>query len=118
MTNEKRFTRQVLHAVGAYKKNLDDHRGAIGDCAHNLSKEYGITRNTLQQAFKDQYGFHIRDYKLKVRMERSCKMLKMGKDIKEITYQLHYTTVRAFLYAFKKHYGITPSQYTGAKPIS
>jgi len=118
MGNEKRFTLHVLQAVGAYKKNLDDHRGAIGDNAQKLSEKYGITRNTLQQAFKKQYGLTIRDYKLKKRMERSKRMLKAGKDIKEITYQLHYTTVRAFLYAFKRHYGITPSQYTGAKPLS
>lgn len=117
MRNEKRFTVHVLQAVGAYKKNLDDHRGAIGDCAEKLSKQYGVTRNTLQEAFKYQYGITIRDYKLKKRMERSRKMLKAGKEIKEISYYLHYSSVRAFLHAFKKHYGITPSQYTGMKPM-
>jgi len=117
MTNEKRLTLHVLQAVVAYKKNLDDHRGALGDSAQKLSEEYGITRNALQQAFKVQYGLTIRDYKLKKRMERSKRMLRAGKDIKDITFQLHYTTVRAFCYAFKKRYGITPSQYTGAKPL-
>jgi AraC-like DNA-binding protein len=117
MRNEKRYTLHILQAVNAYKKSLDDHRGALGDCAHMLSKQYGVTRNTLQEVFKDQYGITIRDYKLNKRMERSRKMLRAGKEIKEISYQLHYTTVRAFLHAFKKHFGVTPSQYTGMKPM-
>lgn len=111
MTHEKRFTSHVLQAVSAYKKSLDDHLGANGDCAHLQSKYYGVTRNTLQQAFKGLYGITIRDYKLKLRMDRSRKMLERGRNLKSIAIALHYTTVRAFITAFKKHYGITPGNY-------
>ena len=111
MRPEKRFTVHVLEAVGAYKKILDDHR-AVGDPAHTLCREYGVTRNTLQHAFKHQYGMHIRHYKLNLRLERGRILLKTGRSVKDVSIQLRYTTERAFVTAFKKKYGITPGKYS------
>jgi AraC-like DNA-binding protein len=110
MKPEKRYTRHVLEAVGAYKKTLDDHR-AVGDSVQKLCRQYGVTRNTLQQAFKHQYGIHIRYYKLNIRLERGRMMLKAGRTVKSVSIILHYTTVRAFVTAFRKKYGITPGKY-------
>lgn len=115
MTKVNRFKRHTLLAAGAFKDLLDDHC-ANGDCAHQMSARLGITRNALQNAFKRQYGITIRDYKLKLRMERSRKLLAAGKDIKEISLTLHYTTARAFSFAFKKHYGLTPTAYADSLP--
>ena len=111
MRSEKKYARHVLEAVGAYKKILDDHR-SVGDPAHTLCREYGVTRNTLQNAFKHQYGVHIREYKLNLRLERGRMMLKAGKTVKAVSILLRYTTERAFVAAFKKQYGITPGKYS------
>jgi AraC-like DNA-binding protein len=110
MRYEKRYARHVLEAVGAYKKTLDDHR-ANGDSVQKLCRQYGVTRNTMQNAFQHQYGIHIRFYKLNIRLERGRIMLKAGRTVKAVSILLHYTTPRAFVTAFKKKYGITPGRY-------
>jgi len=110
MKNEKRFKRHVLQAVTAYKELLDMHC-CNGDSAGKLSPQYGVSRNVLQQAFKKLYGESIREYKLRLRMERSRQLLNEGKDIKEIAIVLNYSKARAFTTAFKKYYGVTPSEF-------
>lgn len=109
---KKKYTRHVLEAVGAYKKNLDDHR-FVGDVAYKTCSQYGITRNTLQVVFKDLYGLNIRQYKLQVRMERAHELLKQGIQVKRVSILLHYTTARAFVTAFKKQFGVSPGRYSG-----
>jgi AraC-like DNA-binding protein len=110
MTDEKKFTKHVIAAVGAYKTLLDEYCGN-GNSVSKLSAKYGISRNLLQQGFKKLVGQSIRDYKLKLRMERSRQLLQEGKDIKEIALLLHYTEARALSTAFKKYYGITPTDF-------
>jgi AraC-like DNA-binding protein len=110
MTKSSGFQRHKLQAVGFFKNLLDEHC-ANGDNAHLVSLRFGLNRNALQKAFKKKYGITIRDYKLRLRMERSRQLLQAGKDVKEISLALHYTTTRAFSSAFKKHYGLTPTAY-------
>lgn len=110
MTRYIGFKRHTQHAVGVFKELLDNHC-ANGDYARQVSARFGVNRNVLQKAFKKKYGITIRDYKLNLRMERSRQLLQAGKDIKEISLTLHYTTARAFSFAFKKHYGLTPTAY-------
>jgi two-component system response regulator YesN len=109
------FKRYVLQAVRAYKELLDEHC-TNGDCTHEIAEKYRISRNALQKGFKKLYGISIREYKLRLRMERSCTLLAACKDIKEVSMMLHYTTPRAFSFAFKKYYGVTPSEYASKLP--
>ena len=106
----KPHSRLVLETVGAYKQNLDDHR-YIGDEGYKHVSQYGITRNTLQVVFKKLYGVSIRDYKLKIRMERALELLKKGYPVKRVSILLHYTTARAFVTAFKKKFGVSPGRF-------
>jgi AraC-like DNA-binding protein len=114
MRKQKKYTRHVLEAVGAYKKTLDDHR-FVGDCAYKISRQYGITRNTLQVVFKELYGVNIRQYKLQLRMDRGRDLLKSGMQVKRVSILLHYSTARAFVTAFKKQFGISPGRFSGAR---
>jgi AraC-like DNA-binding protein len=110
MKREKRFRSHVIAAAAAYKDMLDRHC-ANGYTVDEVSASYGISRNTLQFAFRDLYGMGIRDYKLKVRMELSRELLVAGKDVKEVALTLHYTKARAFSHAFKKYYGMNPTVF-------
>jgi AraC-like DNA-binding protein len=109
--HEKKFKRHVLFAIQAYKERLDAHC-ANGNSAQKMSEQCGISRNLLQQGFKELYGLGIRDYKLKQRMERARKLLEANKDVKEVSLVLHYTTPRAFTTAFKRFYGVTPTSFS------
>ena len=116
MKREKRFRKHVLQAVDAFKGLLDNHC-ANGDTVHQVSAAHGISRNVLQFAFKDTYGMGIRDYKLKIRMERSRQLIEAGKDLKEVAIVLQYTEPRAFSTAFKKYYGITPTDFANSLSV-
>jgi len=114
MITQQKYTRQTLEAVGAFKKTLDDHR-FVGDVVYKIVGNYGIPRNTLQVVFKELYGLNIRKYKLKVRMERGRDLLRQGMSVKRVSILLHYTTARAFVTAFKKHFGVSPGRWSGSR---
>jgi AraC-like DNA-binding protein len=108
---KKRFNRLTLQSAKTYKEKLDRQYG-YEDCTEKASAQPGIGRNTLQKAFKKKYGQTIREYKLKLRMDRSIELLHEGKDVKQVSVLVRYTTPRAFSHAFKKHFGILPSDYS------
>src|SRR5689334_9996528 len=110
MSTEKRFRKHVHQAVSAYKELLDTHC-ANGDSINLVTTEFRISRNSLQQSFRKIIGMGIREYTLRLRMERSRELLKAGKDVKEISMELRYSKPRAFSSAFKRYYGVTPSHF-------
>ncbi|OQP45436.1 hypothetical protein A4H97_32340 [Niastella yeongjuensis] len=109
MKTEKLFKRHVLQAVTCYKELLDEHC-ANGDPAHKLSLQMGVSRNVLQQGFRKLFGESIREYKLRIRMERGRTLFDLGKDLKDVAHELNYTKTRAFTTAFKRFYGHTPTK--------
>ena len=111
MTNGMYFKRRTLAAVTCYKQILDDEC-KIGQPADKLCLQLGICRNVLQTTFRKLYGETIREYKLRIRMERSLQLLNAGEELKIIAEQLGYTEIRAFTSAFKRHYGYTPTGLT------
>lgn len=113
MSTEKRFTKHVRQAVSAYKELLDTHC-TNGDNTNEVTDQFRISRNALQQGFRRSVGMGIREYKLRMRMERSRELLEAGKDIKEISIELHYSKPRAFSTAFKRYFGLTPSEFASS----
>ena len=109
MEKKRQFKRHVIAAINSIKELLDNKQ-AIEDTTDDMSKQFGVSRNVLQAAFKQQYGLGIRDYKLQIRMEISKLLLEEGKDVKHVSLELHYATHSGFTTAFKKFYGITPSE--------
>jgi AraC-like DNA-binding protein len=45
------------------------------------------------------------------RMLAACSLLSTANSVKDIAYSLHFKHVSHFCSEFKKHYGITPTQY-------
>jgi len=110
MSTEKKFSKQVQQAVSVYKKMLDTHC-ATGDSINQVAAEHHISRNTVQLGFRRKAGMGIRQYKLRLRMNRSRELLEAGKDIKEIATLLHYRKLQTFSRAFKRHHGVTPTEF-------
>jgi AraC-like DNA-binding protein len=106
---QKQFQQRALNVVPAVKQVLDETNSA--DNVKDLASSFFISRNTLQGAFKHELGIGIRKYKLKQRMEQAKQMLEEGKDIKEIAFTLNYSQTRNFSNAFKKYYGVIPTEW-------
>jgi AraC-like DNA-binding protein len=105
----KKQVKPILLKVVPEVKNVFEKNYAA-DSVDTIAINYSISRNTLQDAFKQECGVGIREYKLKQRMEAARKMLNEGKGIKEIAFTLKYGTISAFSRAFKKYYKITPTE--------
>jgi AraC-like DNA-binding protein len=104
----QRFRERVLRVVPVVKQALDDKNGAGN--VKELATTFQVSRNSIQNAFKHQTGEGIRKYKLKSRMEMAKQMLEDGKDIKVIALTLNYSHSRNFSTAFKKYFGVAPTQ--------
>jgi AraC-like DNA-binding protein len=77
-----------------------------------LATAFNVNRNSLQHAFKSEVGVGIREYKLKRRMELAQQMLHEGKEIKVIAFTLNYSKTCTFSRAFKKYFGVVPTEWT------
>jgi len=110
----KRYKRSVIHAVNGVKKFIDQNPGN-GLSTAALATEAGISRNLLQEVFKDKFGDPIGSFRFKLRMQHATNHLLNGKSIKEITIILQYSSPSSFSNAFKKHFQDSPSEWLAKK---
>jgi AraC-like DNA-binding protein len=104
---KQQFRARVLKVVPEVKQALDNKNGASS--VSELAETFKVSRNSIQNAFKQQTGDGIRKYKLKQRMEIAKQMLEDGEDIKVIAFSLNYSHSRNFSTAFKKYFGSAPT---------
>jgi AraC-like DNA-binding protein len=109
MPNKKKLKKHVVSAITAAKDLFDQNKGD-DNTANQVALTYGVSRNVLQKTFKAEFGLGIRDYRLKVRMDLSKKLLAAGKDAKEVSITLHYSNPSAFSNAFKRYFKVTPKE--------
>ena len=110
MGKKRQFKRHVIAAIGDIKDTLDEIPDKE-DTTIKMAAQFGVSRNVIQEAFKNFYGCGIRDYKLKQRMEIARLLLEEGKDVKQVSLEVNYATQSGFTSAFKKYYSITPTEF-------
>lgn len=77
-----------------------------------FAEKYRISGTTLNKYFFRVYGYEIKEYQIKVRMERAAEMLrKTDYPIGEIAQRVGYSTHTKFSVAFKAKYGATPFEF-------
>lgn len=76
-----------------------------------LAKMVAISESKLKKDFKTMYGSPIYEYYQKARMQAAQDKLLTGKfSVKEISMELGYSNLSNFTIAFKKEFGVLPSQ--------
>jgi AraC-like DNA-binding protein len=77
-----------------------------------ISKELGISRvqfnRRLKTIINDSPGNYIRNYRLK---HAAWLLLNKNMTIAEIAYAVGFSSQAYFSNTFKKHYGMTPTEY-------
>lgn len=77
-----------------------------------LGNELYFSPNYLRKIFKQIVGEAFTDYLIKQRMETAAgKLNDPTKKIQDVSIECGYSNQRYFASAFKKYYGITPTQY-------
>ena len=78
-----------------------------------LANDINLSVNILKKGFKKIYGDPVFKYLLNYKLELARQLLLSGKySVKEVAYEMGYSTPTHFIVAFKKKFGITPKKYT------
>lgn len=76
-----------------------------------LADELEVNYSTFRKAFTDYLGISPGEYVIRLRIERSQRLLQQGKSVSEIAEQLGYLDVFTFSAQFKKFTGHSPRRY-------
>jgi AraC-like DNA-binding protein len=79
-----------------------------------LSRRFSVGSSKLKRQFKQVYGLPIYEYYQKYRMEKAKDLLLTGEfTVKEVGYRLGYQNLSNFAQAFRKAFGVLPSELAG-----
>ncbi len=77
-----------------------------------FADKYKVSDTTVKKYFKKVYGYGFKEYQTKVRMEWAAgELTATDKKIGCISEATGYSKQTKFTKAFKKYYGVTPSEY-------
>jgi len=77
-----------------------------------LTDEVGISRAQLHRKMKEITGISAGDFIRNLRLEQAARLLKEGKvNITQVAYAVGFNNQTHFSTVFKKHYGLTPTEY-------
>lgn len=107
----------IRHSNG-YSEQIDDVKAYIRrHTDKSLNREVladvaGFSVPHFHRIFTAHVGENIAEYVRRVRMERAGRKLRMGAvDITEVAHAAGYATHAAFSKAFKRHFGLSPSEF-------
>ena len=104
--NERRQER--IRKIKRYVENHyaeDISLGLLGDLI-------GVSETYMSQLFKQQFGVSFKTYLKNIRMKKAEEMLLTGNlQIQEIGEKVGYSSTPYFCLVFKRHFGLTPSEY-------
>ncbi len=76
----------------------------------DLAKSFGFDRSHLYRLFQKSYGVGVKEYIVRIRMEKAREFLAQGHAVRVTSYMVGYADEFNFSRAFKKHFGFPPSE--------
>lgn len=80
-------------------------------CLRDWSQQMCVSEKTLARLFKRQTGQTIGKWVQDARLQRAMEYIEAGQSVTEVALNCGYTSLSAFIVAFKKHFGTTPGAY-------
>jgi AraC-like DNA-binding protein len=98
-----------------YIENNLHRKICLDDVAYNI----GLSKYHFHRMFRDYTTETIAQYITRIKMERSGIYLVIDSDISitKIAYRYGYCDASSYNKAFRKHYGMNPSQFRLSKKI-
>ena len=80
--------------------------------AEELANKLGISYSWFRKVFKEYTGYSPAKYFLELKLQKAKQLLvETSMSIKEICFELNYTSAEHFFTTFKKRTGYTPTEY-------
>jgi AraC-like DNA-binding protein len=82
----------------------------ISDKVDGLAKQYGLARRTLERCFRDETGMSFGMWRQKARLLDSIRLLAEDQSVTDTALDCGYSSVSAFIAAFKSTFGYMPGR--------
>lgn len=82
----------------------------VSDSVDGLAKHHGVARRTLERRFRDETGTGFGMWRQKARLLDSIRLLAEGKSVTDAALDCGYSSVSAFIAAFKGNFGYAPGR--------
>ena len=94
--------------IDSINKHLSDSDFSV----EMLCDEVGMSRANLHRKMKQMTGITASDFLRNLRMEQAARLLSEQKvNITQVAYSVGFSSLPYFSTAFKKHFGISPTEY-------
>ena len=95
----------IVQSEYAQELSLDD-----------IARRVASSRRQLQRAYAEIGDTTFRDHLTGVRMDRAADLLSgRGLTVREVAYRVGYRQPAQFAKAFRRHHGVSPSDYRAAR---
>ena len=96
----------ILHCLGYIKNHLSEHI-----TLQEMAKRTAMSKSSFCKNFREITGESFNNYLNRERVEKAATLIKSGKLVISAAMELGYSDISTFYRNFKKHFGISPSEY-------
>lgn len=102
-------SKQTVHSIREYiEENYKNPELSL----NLISEKFNLSSKYVSQLFKEQLGINFADFLMELRIEHAKQLLLVtSSSINEISSKVGYEIPLSFGRAFKKHVGVSPSDY-------
>jgi AraC-like DNA-binding protein len=75
-----------------------------------LARDAGASARTMQRLFLVETGLRFSEWRRRLRLLHGASLLGAGRSVTDAGFEAGYSGTSAFSAAFRKHFGVTPSQ--------
>ncbi len=103
--NDEQLMERIMKAINKYMSDSDFN-------VEMLCQEVGISRAQLHRKMKEMTGLSTSEFIRNIRLEQGARLLKEQKvNITQVAYLVGFSNLAHFSTVFRKHFGVTPTEY-------
>ena len=107
--NDEQLMERIMKAIN---KNLSDSDFNV----EMLTQEVGVSRAQLHRKMKELTGLPTSEFIRNIRLEQAARLLKEQKiNVTQVAYTVGFSNLAHFSTIFRKHFGVSPSEYAEQK---